>query len=53
MPHAWILDVLADLKTYAEGNALPATAKAADDTLKVAQKELAGLDRGGNGQSPG
>ena len=35
MRHAWIFDVLADLKLYAERNGLGATAlKAAEDALK-------------------
>ena len=43
MPHAWILDVLSDLRTYAEGNNLPAIALAAAQSFKVAQTEIAAL----------
>ncbi len=43
MPHAWILDVLADLRSYAEKNNLPAIAQAASDALVVADAELAVL----------
>ena len=41
MPHAWILDVLSDLRTYAEGNNLPAIALAAAQSFEVAQTEIA------------
>lgn len=40
MPHAWILDVLTDLRSYAERNSLPAIAQAATDALTVAETEL-------------
>jgi hypothetical protein len=52
MPHAWILDVLADLKTYAEGNDLPAIALAAAETLKVAKVELAVMQSDHDAQRP-
>jgi hypothetical protein len=41
MPHAWILDVLTDLRTYAEANNLPTIADAAAQALEVAKVELA------------
>ncbi|MEY4984215.1 MAG: hypothetical protein RIR62_2481 [Pseudomonadota bacterium] len=41
MRHDWILDVLADLRGYAERNALPATARAAADALALVRAELA------------
>ncbi|MBC7674799.1 MAG: hypothetical protein H7173_01900 [Rhodoferax sp.] len=41
MRHAWILDVLADLRTYAEANQLPAIAVAAAQSLEVAELEIA------------
>ena len=41
MRHAWILDVLTDLRTYAEANDLPAIAVAATQSLEVAEAELA------------
>lgn len=43
MRHDWIIDVLADLRSYAERNALPATARAAADALAVARAELVPL----------
>lgn len=39
MHHDWIIDVLSDLRTYAEENGLPATARAADAALAVARDE--------------
>ena len=43
MPHAWILDVLADLRTYADANDLPAISVAAAQSLEVARLELAAI----------
>jgi hypothetical protein len=40
MPHAWILDVLTDLRSYAEKNNLTAIAQAAAEVLVVAEAEL-------------
>lgn len=37
----WILDVLADLKSFAAANGLPALAEQIDDTTLVAAAELA------------
>lgn len=41
MQNEWILDVLADLKTFAENNGLNALAEHLDDTRLVAVAELA------------
>jgi hypothetical protein len=41
MRHAWILDVLTDLRTYAAANDLPAIAAAAAQSLEVAEAECA------------
>jgi hypothetical protein len=43
MPHTWILDVLTDLRSYAEKNNLPAVAQAAAEVLVVAKTELSTL----------
>lgn len=39
MRHDWIIDVLSDLRLYAEANGLQATARAADAALAVARDE--------------
>lgn len=41
MQNEWILDVLADLKTFASANGLPALAEQLDDTTLVAAAEIA------------
>ncbi len=41
MRHAWIIEVLVDLQTYAEMNNLPAIAASARQTLDVARSEIA------------
>lgn len=41
MQHDWILDVLADLKTFATANGLPALAEQLEDTRLVAMAEVA------------
>ena len=41
MQHEWVLDVLADLKTFALANNLPALAEQLDDTKLVAAAEIA------------
>jgi len=41
MQSTWIVDVLADLRTYARTNALPALAAQLDDALLVAAIETA------------
>jgi len=41
MAHEWILDVLADLKTYAGRNGLPALVEQLDDSMLLAATEIA------------
>ncbi|WP_425040800.1 hypothetical protein [Primorskyibacter sp. S187A] len=41
MQHDWILDVLADLKTYAQTNGLSQVAEQLEDTRIVAMAEIA------------
>ncbi len=53
MHYEWILDVLSDLKSFAQGNGLPALAEQLGDTSIIAATEIARLseDRIG-GQAP-
>lgn len=44
MRHAWIFDVLADLKLYAERNGLSATALKAAEALAVARAEVSATE---------
>ncbi len=44
MRNEWILDVLADLKTFALSNNLPSLAEHLDDTALVAMAEIASLE---------
>jgi hypothetical protein len=44
MTNDWIIDVLADLTTYAEKNGLSALSRQLDDTKLIAATELASLD---------
>ncbi len=48
MAHDWILDVLADLKTYAKKNGLSALAHELDDATLIAATEIAS----GEGKAP-
>ena len=41
MQHDWILDVLADLKAYAQKNGLPALVRELNDTTLIAASEIA------------
>lgn len=41
MRHSWILDVLSDLRAYADMNNLPAIAAAAAQTFGIAKTEIA------------
>ncbi|MDE3079560.1 MAG: hypothetical protein KGI94_05990 [Paracoccaceae bacterium] len=41
MGHDWILDVLADLRSYAAQNGLHALSLQAEETLRIARRELA------------
>jgi len=43
MAHDWILDVLADLKTYANKNGLSALAGELDDATLIAATEIASV----------
>lgn len=45
----WILDVLADLRTFALSSNLPALAEQLDDTALVAMAEIAALEQGTQG----
>jgi len=50
----WIIDVLADLRSYAEMNGLPATAVSLEDATLVALAEVASVparDRSGAGSA--
>jgi len=44
MAHDWILDVLADLKAYANKNGLSALAHELDETTLVAATEIASAE---------
>jgi len=53
MQYGWILDVLSDLKAFAQGNGLPALAEQLGDTSILAASEIARLSDGGTGgQAP-
>ena len=44
MAHEWVLDVLADLRTFADANALPALAAHLDEAGLIAAGELVSQD---------
>ncbi|MDJ0827641.1 MAG: hypothetical protein QNJ16_19290 [Rhodobacter sp.] len=44
MANDWILDVLADLKTYAKKNGLSVLAEQLEDTALVAAAEIASME---------
>ncbi len=46
MSNSWILDVLADLKSFAIRNEMPALAEQLDDTTLVAATEIASKEGG-------
>ncbi|WP_415921459.1 hypothetical protein [Tateyamaria sp. SN6-1] len=50
MQSDWILDVLADLKTFATANGMPALAEQLDDTAIVALAEIAAMKDNKHGQ---
>ncbi|MEL7164527.1 MAG: hypothetical protein AAGL96_03565 [Pseudomonadota bacterium] len=50
MKSDWILDVLADLKTFATSNGMPALAEQLDDTAIVAMAEIAAAKEAQHGQ---
>lgn len=41
MDHRWIIDVLADIRTFAQGNGLPHLASELEETMLVAAVEIA------------
>ncbi|SLN52524.1 hypothetical protein AQS8620_02304 [Aquimixticola soesokkakensis] len=43
MPNEWIIDVLTDLRAFAEKNGLPATADQLDDARLIVATELANV----------
>lgn len=51
MANEWILDVLADLKAFAQKNGLVALAEQLDDTTLIAASELASVQAGLAGKS--
>ncbi|MDO9525591.1 MAG: hypothetical protein Q7J57_08635 [Gemmobacter sp.] len=44
MRHAWIIDVLTDMKTYAQLHGMVALAQKVDEALKVARAEMTEQD---------
>jgi hypothetical protein len=54
MRHDWILNVLADLQSYAEKNDLPVIAAAAKQNIIIARSEIAEkyAEEAGNDPSP-
>ncbi len=46
MADDWIIDVLADLKTYAKKNGLSVLAKQLDETALIAASEIASVQEG-------
>lgn len=44
MAHDWILDVLADLKAYANKNGLPALVHELDEATLIAATEIASME---------
>lgn len=53
MQSEWILDVLADLRTFAMSNGLPALAEQLDDSAIIAMAEIASQQEGPTGQLNG
>lgn len=49
----WILDVLADLRSFAMSNELPALAEHLDDTALIAMAEIAALEERAAGRAHG
>jgi predicted transcriptional regulator len=47
MGQKWIIDVIADLRSFADQNGLPLLAHQLDVTSTVAQEELAAMSEGG------
>ena len=46
MKNDWIMDVLADLRTFSEANGLTALAEQLEDSMLVARNELASQSEG-------
>jgi hypothetical protein len=53
MKYNWILDVLADLKTFAHANGLEALAEQLDDTQLIAATEIVSKAERASAQSHG
>ncbi len=53
MRHDWILDVLADLKVFAQSSDLPGLAEQLDDTAMVALAEIAAHEERTRGHANG
>ena len=53
MEHDWILDVLADLRNFAERNQLPALAEQLQETALLAAVEIASVEGSGEGAVSG
>jgi len=53
MSQNWILDVLADLKSFALRNDLTALAEQLDDTIMIAATEIASKEGGASGAGHG
>lgn len=53
MRNDWILDVLADLRSFAQSNDLPLLAEQLDDTALIAVAEISGKNEGSAKQTHG
>ncbi|WP_139840025.1 hypothetical protein [Pseudoruegeria sp. SK021] len=53
MTKDWVLDVLADLRTFAHQNDLPSLAEQLDDTIMVAAADISGSQFAPSGMKPG
>ena len=49
MEHDWMLDVLADLRNFAERNELPALAEQLQETALLAAVEISSVESDGSG----
>lgn len=53
MAHDWILEVLEDMKSYADRHGMAALSAKVDETLAIARAEIAAAaDDGGNATPP-
>lgn len=48
MTHDWIINVLTDLRSFSQRNGLDALAERLDDTIRVAETEIAGRKADGD-----